>query len=37
MMQASMKGGFQDLGCSSHAAKAMVDDQGIDTLDDQCF
>ena len=36
-MQASIKADFQDLGCSAHAAKAMVEDQGIDTLDDLCF
>ena len=23
--------------CSAHAAKAMVEDQGIETLDDLCF
>ena len=32
-MQASIKAVFQDLGCSACAAKAMVEDQGIDTLD----
>ena len=32
-----MRAVFQDLGCSAHAAKAMVEDQGIDTLDDLCF
>ena len=36
-MQTSMKAVFQDLGCRAHAAKAMVEDQGIDTLDDLCF
>ena len=37
MMQASMRAGFEDLGYSPHAAKAMVEDQGIDTLDDLSF
>ena len=32
-----MRAVFQDLGCSSHTAKAMAEDQGIDTLDDLCF
>ena len=32
-----MKAVLQDLGCSAHAAKAMVEDQVIDTLDDICF
>ena len=36
MMQASMRIVFVDLGCSLCAAKAMVEDQGIDTLDDLC-
>ena len=36
-MQASMKTVFQELQCSSCTAKAMVEDQGIDTLDDLCF
>ena len=37
MMHASMRTGFEDLGCSPCTAKAMVEDQGIDTLDDLCF
>ena len=32
-----MRAVFEDLGCSAHTAKAMVEDQGIDTLDDLCF
>ena len=28
---------FQDLGCSAHDAKAIMDSQGIDTLDDCCI
>ena len=32
-----MRAVFGDLRCSPHAAKAMVEDQGIDTLDDLCF
>ena len=32
-----MRAVFEDLGCSPQAAKAMVEDQGIDTLDDLCF
>ena len=32
-----MRAVFEDLGCSAHIAKAMVEDQGIDTLDDLCF
>ena len=32
-----MRAAFRDLGCSAHAANAMVEDQGIDTLDDLCF
>ena len=32
-----MKTVFQNLGCSACTAKAMVEDQGIDTLDDLCF
>ena len=36
-MQARMKAVFQDLGCRACTAKAMVEDQGIDTLDDLCF
>ena len=36
-MQASMRAVFEDLGCSACAAKAMVEDQGIETLDDLCF
>ena len=36
-MQAAMRAVFQDLGCSAHTAKAMVEGQGIDTLDDLCF
>ena len=32
-----MGGFFDDLGCSAHAAKAIVEDQGIETLDDLCF
>ena len=35
-MQVSMKAVFHDLGCSEPAAKAIVEDQGIDTLDDLC-
>ena len=37
MMQASLRAVFQDLGCSGCTAKAMVEDQGIDTLEDLCF
>ena len=37
MIQASIKAVFQDFGCSAHASKAMVEGQGIDTLDDLCF
>ena len=37
MIQASMRAVFQDLGCSAFTAKAMVEDQGIDTFDDLCF
>ena len=36
-MQASMRAVFADLGCSACTAKAMVEDQGIETLDDLCF
>ena len=36
-MQASMRAGFEDLGCSACADKAMLEDQGIDTLDDLYF
>ena len=32
-----MRAVFEDLECSPHTAKAMVEDQGIDTLDDLCF
>ena len=32
-----MRAVFQDFGHSAHAAKAMVEDQGIDTLDELCF
>ena len=32
-----MRAVFQELGCSAHAAKAMVEDQGIDTRDELCF
>ena len=32
-----MRAVFQDLKCSACAGKAMVEDQGIDTLDDLCF
>ena len=32
-----MRAAFQVLGYSACAAKAMVEDQGIDTLDDLCF
>ena len=28
-----MRAVFQDLGCSAYAAKAMVEDQDMDTLD----
>ena len=31
-----MRAVFEDLGCSACAAKAMVEDQGIDTLNDLC-
>ena len=31
-----MRAVFEDVGCSACAAKAMVEDQGIDTLDDIC-
>ena len=33
-MQSSMRAVFEDLGCSHCDAKAMVEDRGIDTLDD---
>ena len=33
----AMRTVFEDLGCRAHASKAMVEDQGIDTLDDLCF
>ena len=36
-MQARIRAVFQDLGCSAHAANAMVEDQGIDTLGNLCF
>ena len=36
-MQASMRAVFEDLGCSACSAKAMVEDKGIDMLDDLCF
>ena len=36
-MQASMRAVFADLGCIACAAKAMVEGQGIETLDDLCF
>ena len=36
-MQASTKAVFLDLGCSACGAMAMVEDKGIDTLDDLCF
>ena len=32
-----MRAIFQDLGCSAHAAKAVVEDQGIGILDGLCF
>ena len=32
-----MRAVFEDLGCSACTAKAMVEDYGIDTLDDLCF
>ena len=32
-----MRAGFEDHRCSAHTAKATVEDQGIDTLDDLCF
>ena len=32
-----MRAVFEDLGCSACAVKAMVEDEGIDTLDDLCF
>ena len=32
-----MRGVFDDLGCSGHAAKAVGEDQGIETLDNLCF
>ena len=37
MMQASMGAVIEDLRYSPCAAKAMVEDQGIDNLDDLCF
>ena len=37
MMQASMRAVFENLGCSPCTAKAVVEDQGIDPLDDLCF
>ena len=37
VMQATMRAVFQDLGCSVFTAKAMVEDQGIDTFDELCF
>ena len=36
-MQDSMRAVFEDIGCSPCTAKAMVVDEGIDTLDDLCF
>ena len=33
-MQASIRAVIEDLGCSAFTAKATVEDQGIDTLDD---
>ena len=32
-----MRAVLEDLGRSAHDAKAMVEDQGIETLDDLCF
>ena len=32
-----MRAVFEDLGCSAFIAMAMVEDKGIDTLDDICF
>ena len=32
-----MRAVFQNLACSGHAVKAMVEDQGTDTLDYLCF
>ena len=32
-----MRAVFEDLRCSPCAARAMVEDLGIDTLDDLCF
>ena len=32
-----MRAVLEDLGCSVCAAKAMVEDQGIETLDELCF
>ena len=36
-MQATMIAVFQVLGCSTHAPKAMVEDQGMYSLDELCF
>ena len=36
-MQATIREVFQDLGCSAHATKAMVEGQSIDTLDELSF
>ena len=32
-----MRAVFEDLGWSVHTAKAMMEDEGIDTLEDLCF
>ena len=32
-----MRAVFEDLGCSPCAARAMVEDKGIDMMDDLCF
>ena len=36
-MQATTRAVFQDIGCSACTAKAMMEAQGIDTLDKLCF
>ena len=36
-MQATNRAVFQELGCSACTPKAMVENQGIDTLDELCF
>ena len=32
-----MRAVFEDLGCTACTAKAMVEDQGVESLDDPCF